>query len=289
MGGYFCAVTLTDNKVSTVLARYRQRLEALYEVPEVHAIQRAVFQHHLGWDRADLEMRRHAALSESELMKVYLPLKRLQAGEPLQYVLGSVSFHGMDIHVGPGVLIPRPETEEMVELIVRSGAMPRCIVDVGTGSGVIALALKRAFPLARVIGIDVSEEALMVARSNAARLGLEVDWTCMDVLSDAAILPLEADLVVSNPPYIPRSEAMSVALHVREHEPSIALFVNDEDPVLFFRCIAALALRSGAQLWFEGHHRLVHRSAEAVRALGYGGTRVIVDLSGAPRFIHAVR
>jgi release factor glutamine methyltransferase len=282
-------VTLADNTVEAVLMAYRQRLAHAYPASEVVAIQRAVFEHQLGWDRVTLELRRQQPLSESELLQVYLPLKRLASGEPVQYVMGSVHFHGLEIRVGPGVLIPRPETEELVDLILRSGVQPACIVDVGTGSGAIALALKQAFPSARVLGIDVSEEALRWARSNGERLGLQVEWLQLDVRSSDAGLPKEVDLVVSNPPYIPSSEAATLDAHVRDHEPAVALFVEDEDPLLYFRRIAQLAGRSLAELWFEGHHRTVEDAARVVRTFGFDTTRVIKDMSGSPRFIHATR
>jgi release factor glutamine methyltransferase len=282
-------VTLKDNSVNAVLASYGLRLAHLHPASEIVAIQRAVFEHQLGWDRAQLEMRRGEKLSESEVLKVFLPLKRLERGEPLQYVLGSVRFHGLEIHVAPGVLIPRPETEELVDLIIRSGEVPRCIVDIGTGSGVVALALKQAFQGARVVGIDSSEEALRVARANGARLGLDVDWILMDILSDQARLPQQVDLVVSNPPYIPWSEAKGMSPHVRDQEPAIALFVEDTDPHRYYRRIAELARSSSTSLWFEGHHRSVVGAAEVVRATGFGNTEVMNDMSGSTRFIHAVR
>ncbi|HRO99344.1 MAG TPA: hypothetical protein PLN54_07925 [Flavobacteriales bacterium] len=137
-----------DNRVGSVLEQYKVQLADLYSPGEVMAIARTVFADQLGWDAARVQLDQHLALSESELLKVYMPLKRLRTGEPLQYVLGTVDFHGMRLHVGPSVLIPRPETEELVELILASGKQRLRILDIGTGSGCIALALKRALPTA---------------------------------------------------------------------------------------------------------------------------------------------
>ena len=290
--GYFCPVRAFDNTINAVLQQYHLQLEGLYEPSEVRAIVRAVFADRMGMDTARLELDKEKAISESELLSVYLPLKRLRAGEPLQYVLGKVLFHGLELEVGPGVLVPRPETEEMVDLIIRSGIVPRCIVDVGTGSGAIALALKKAYPAAVVHGVDVSPEALALARRNGQRTGLEVHWHQQDILARDAQLPRDADLVVSNPPYIPRSEEEGLSVHVREHEPYLALFVDTEDPTIFYRVIGSLVERhviGAPHLWFEGHHQFVTDAAAVLRGLGYGQVDVIDDLSGTSRFIHALR
>jgi release factor glutamine methyltransferase len=145
-----------DNRVATVIDLYQRELASIHSEGEVKAMLRIIFQERLGWNAMDLGSRRDDALSESELLQVYLPLKRLRSGEPLQYVLGTADFHGLRLEVGPGVLVPRPETEELIELILRSGIRPGSIVDIGTGSGCIALALKKEFPESTVTGIDVS-------------------------------------------------------------------------------------------------------------------------------------
>lgn len=288
--GYFCPVRAFDNTVKAVLQQYHVQLEGLYSPSEVRAIARAVFADRLDMDPARLEMEKERAISESEMLRVYLPLKRLRTGEPLQYVLGRVQFHGLELEVGPGVLVPRPETEELVELIIRSGVEPKCIVDLGTGSGAMALALKRAFPSAIVHGMDVSELALAQARRNGQRTGLDVNWELQDILSPTMRLPAEADLIVSNPPYIPVSERDGLSTQVRDHEPHLALFVDTDDPALFYRVIGGLVkqqIQGDVHLWFEGHYRYITASASALRERGFGHVRIIDDLSGASRFIHA--
>jgi release factor glutamine methyltransferase len=285
-------VRTADNRVSSVLDLYRAELAVLYEEGEVRAITRAVFNDRLGWDPVEMELKKFVSLSESELLKVYLPLKRLQAGEPLQYVLGQVTFMGLSLAVGPGALIPRPETEELVDRIIRSGVRPRRIVDIGTGSGCIALALKRAFPQAEVTGIDVSAKALVLAKENAERNSLAIDLRMADVLSEAFTIPAGTDMVVSNPPYVPRSEADSLAEQVRDYEPHLALFVDDSDPLLFHRRIAEAAfgvLPEGGTIWFEGHYQHAAGVGELLSTAGWSQVMVEKDLSGNPRFIHAVR
>lgn len=284
------AMRTSDNKVGTVIERFAPGLAARYEEVEVKAIVRSVFQERLGWDAAQLELRKGDRLSESELLRVCVPLERLLSGLPLQYALGSVNFFGLQLKVGPGVLIPRPETEELVHRIVMENGAPKRIVDVGTGSGCIALALKRAYPGAEVIGVDVSKEALEQARANAARTGLEVRWELGDVLDADFRLSSEVDLVVSNPPYVPRSEFASLSGHVRDHEPHIALFVEDEDPLIFFRTIASKAmdaLVSNGRLCFEGHHRTAPDVGRLLEGMGYAQVVVAKDMDGQHRFIEA--
>lgn len=283
---------VATNTVGSLFDLYRSELGALFGAAEAKAMARIVFQEAFGWDAAHLDMHRSTALSESELLKVYTPLTRLRTGEPLQYVLGHTWFMGMKLHVAPGVLIPRPETEEMVDLIQRRGRTFKRIVDIGTGSGCIALGLKRSFPGAEVIAMDVSAEALTIARRNGTEQALNIDWQQCDVLSNEREFPRDLDLVVSNPPYVPRSEAGAMERHVLDHEPHAALFVDDADPLLFYRVIAQkarLAMVPGGEVWFEGHYRHSNAVGEMLLLQGYSKVEVLNDLSGSPRFIHAVR
>jgi release factor glutamine methyltransferase len=291
---YFCSMSLriAVNTVEAVLDQYQHDLAGRYPKGEIRAIACAVFHDQLQWDATELMVKRQDALSESELLQVYMPLKRLRTGEPLQYVLGSVEFLGLRIGVDPRVLIPRPETEELVDLIIRSNKVyPERIVDIGTGSGCIALALKRFFPKAEVAGADVSQEALFRASANATINGLDVEWRLFDALGPGP-LPGPVDLIVSNPPYVPRGEEASLAEHVHAHEPHLALFVEDTDPLLFYRAIAHkawTALNVGGDLWFEGHHVHSPEVGELLVEHGYSEVQVFKDLSGHPRFIHGVR
>jgi release factor glutamine methyltransferase len=284
------------NTVKAMMEQYQLDLSPLHGTAEARAMARAIFQECLGIDPLAINV--DHSLSESELLKVYLPLKRLRAGEPLQYIIGHVHFHGLRIAVDPRVLIPRPETEELVDRIIRSFAVPPTrIIDIGTGSGCIGLALKKAFPQARVVGMDKSSDALAVARSNGLANVLEVEWKEADALSPewAGILD-SADqgttLVVSNPPYVPRSEEKDMEATVRDHEPHAALFVPDDDPQLFYRAIAgtaAAALHAGDELWFEGHYIHTRASTELVRGMSFRAVETFSDLSGHPRFIRAVK
>jgi len=285
-------IRAADNRVISVLAQYEEQLAGQYDEGEARAIARAVFLERLGWDAAQMELQKLEPLHESDLLKLYLPLKRLRAGEPLQHILGRARFHGMELSVGPDVLIPRPETEELVELILKDGFTPSVIADVGTGSGCIALALKQGFPSARVVGIDASRDALARAQSNGSDLGLAVEWVEGDALAASFGLPAGIDLVVSNPPYVPVEEADSLLARVRAREPYLALFAPAGDPLAFYRSIGSAALRSLApngRLWFECHWKHAQATGQLLRDMGFSQVTVITDMSGNERFVRCVR
>ncbi len=170
-------------------------------------------------------------------------IDRIIAGEPPQYVVGSAIFMGMSLKVTPATLIPRPETAELVDLIVeRSGRRHDLrILDIGTGSGCIALALARALPFSRVEGIDISAGAIAVARENAENLNAKIDFNIIDIFKISAETTARYDIIVSNPPYIADSERAAMEPRVKDHEPASALFVPDSDPLRFYRAIAEYA------------------------------------------------
>ncbi len=191
--------------------------------------------------------------AECEVADIGIVVARLQSGEPVQYVLGECEFDGLLFEVGKGVLIPRPETEELVAKVAESAAGNARILDVGTGSGAIAVALGKRLPSAEVVAVDLSERALEIAARNAARNGVKIRFERRDALGDMMSLGC-FDIIVSNPPYIPAGDRASMRANVRDHEPAEALFVPDDDALCFYRSIARNAsnmLRDGGMLWFE--------------------------------------
>ena len=246
----------------------------------------------LGVSRAALYAHPDALVSEGERLHLEALLVRRLRREPLQYVLGYAEFFGLRLRVTPDVLIPRPETEEVVEEAVRrlEGRTAPWVLDVGTGSGAIALALKHARPDAEVFACDISEAALAVAAANAERLGLAVTFVLADILDPVFVHDVRPTfhLVVSNPPYVPEEERTTLEPEVREHEPSRALFVPGEDPLRFYRALAVHA----ADLLNPGGHLVVETHADhgsAVRDLfaeaGLAGATLRTDLSGRPRIV----
>lgn len=282
-------------RLSEIMAQLRERLASSLAAGEPRSLIRALINSQCGIPYPELSP--DLVLEEKQATDLLGKADLLALGHPLQYVVGRVPFHGLDLFTDPRALIPRPETEEMVELIIRTlPHSPDCIVDVGTGSGCIALALKQAFPQAQVTGLDISADALELAAHNAGTNGMDVQWRLVDALGPGLLEALRTscsgprNLVVSNPPYVPRSDSASMEPHVLDHEPHLALFVDDGDPHRFFRAIATAAahvLQPGDALWFEGHYLHTPRSMHVVKKAGMAHAEVIADLCGNPRFIHA--
>ncbi|MBR3827141.1 MAG: peptide chain release factor N(5)-glutamine methyltransferase [Alistipes sp.] len=216
----------------------------------------------------------------------------LRAWRPVQYILGSAYFADMDLEVCSGVLIPRPETEELVEWIATDMPHAKRILDVCTGSGCIALALARRIAQSDVHGIDISSEALTIARRNAERYAPRVVFHEADALDDfSKIVGTEYDVIVSNPPYIPEADRRLMRPNVTDYEPHIALFVPNGDPLLFYRAIAHTAyamLANGGRLYFEIYESLATEMTAMLRAEGYDVT-LREDFRGKPRMICATR
>ena len=259
-------------------------LTDLYGAPEARSILRIVYEDVLGL----YSLQR--PLTEEQEAKLWPIQQRLLKGEPLQYVLGQADFYGYKFKVGPAVLIPRQETEELVHMILQQhGNKPLRLLDVGTGSGCIPITLKLKRPAWQVEAVDISPEALQIAADNARRLEADVRFQQLDVL-DAANWPAlpPYDIIVSNPPYIPPSETKHVPPHVLQHEPHLALFTETEDALVFYRAIAALAkqqLQPGGWLYFELNEFNGEEVFEVVEKQGFEAVRLEWDLNGKSRML----
>ncbi|MCC7302002.1 MAG: peptide chain release factor N(5)-glutamine methyltransferase [Bacteroidia bacterium] len=219
-------------------------------------------------------------------------VRRVLNGEPVQYVSGYTDFLNCRIAVDPSVLIPRPETEEMVCLILKENPGPVMrVLDMGTGSGCISVALARARPLWQVVASDVSSAALRLAVKNAADNRVDVEFWLHDILQkDPGFLPRELDVLVSNPPYITMEESAEMENLVLDHEPALALFVTENDPLQFYRALAAyglILLKSGGQIWMECNAKYTSEIKDFFETKGYRCVSIRKDLSGKDRFIHA--
>ena len=218
-------------------------------------------------------------------------VKRLLAGEPVQYVTGMARFNDLLLKVSTAVLIPRPETEELVQKIGTSLPANKHmrIWDIGTGSGCIAIALAKHFTNAEVIAFDVSEEALQIAKENAESNGAVVTFVQDDVLNPTSdFFDQPVDLVLSNPPYVCNSERAAMEANVLDWEPEKALFVPDDDPLRFYRQILALAkkqLNPEGQVWFEINERMGVEMLSLCREMGFSNAEVLQDFAGKPRFV----
>lgn len=228
---------------------------------------------------------------ELEIKDIDAIIAQLREWRPVQYIIGVASFDDMDLEVGEGVLIPRPETEELVEWIASEAQQSAKIVDVCTGSGCIAIALRRRLSNSRVWGIDISKEALNIARRNAQKFAPSVEFIEGDALGDfSQLVDGKVDVVVSNPPYIPISHRELMRPNVTEHEPSIALFVDDNDPLLFYCMIARRArtmLHKGGKLYFEIYENFADEMRVMLSSEGYSNIVVREDFRGKQRMVCA--
>ncbi|WP_455585404.1 peptide chain release factor N(5)-glutamine methyltransferase [Bacteroides sp.] len=277
------------NRVSTYI---RRSLQDIYPPQELKSLTMMIWCDLLGMNALDIYLGKDINLSESKQHELENILQRLRKNEPIQYVCGVANFLGRPFYVAPGVLIPRPETEELVELVLRENDLvaPR-ILDVGTGSGCIAVSLSLAIPGAEVTAWDVSDEALAIACRNNKDLHAAVSFEKKDVLDDME-LQQSFDIVVSNPPYVMESEKKAMEPNVLDWEPELALFVPDNDPLRFYRRIAVLGekiLNPGGKLYFEINRMCGPQIVCMLAELGYRHPRVMKDISGNDRIVTAYK
>lgn len=266
-------------------------LVARYGEREARAIVRLVLDEAFGVRPVDVYAGKVRQFSQDERNQLARMLARLEGGEPVQYVVGRARFAGRAFEVTPAVLIPRPETEELAAWVVADGLGPGCrLLDGGTGSGCLAVTLALACPEAEVTAWDIAPDALDVARRNAARLGARVGFGLRDLLAPPRATD-RFDVIVSNPPYVRRSEAAAMDDHVLRHEPAGALFVPDDDALRFYRALARLgrhALPPGGRLYAELNQALGPQTADLFRAWGYTAVELRRDQFGHDRMVKAV-
>lgn len=281
------------------------RLTGIYDTDEAKAIVRWMLDVRFGLSLTDIVCGKLDELTDAEQSELEGMMRRLEAGEPVQYVAGVAEFYGRRFHVEPSVLIPRPETEElcrwMVEERRREGEYQ--VLDVGTGSGCIAITLALEMPQAKVTAWDISDDALRIAKKNAEALGAEVTFEQRDALNHgdrhsdlryASIIEpvpmIQWNAIVSNPPYVCQKEAATMERHVLEHEPHLALFVPDDDPLRFYRAIAKYGqktLKPNGLLYFELNPLYASETESMVRELDYAETEIKLDMFGKQRFLKA--
>ena len=267
-----------------------QRLVPVYGKGEAQAIARLIYEVRYGLTLSDLLMGRDSSVPQDELEQIAV---RLERQEPVQYILGQADFYGRTFVVNEHVLIPRPETAELCQWILATDATN--ILDIGTGSGCIAITLAAEMPEAEVTAWDISEEALKVAKENAKRTNVHVKFEQVDILHlPSSILHLTSafDLIVSNPPYICNKERETMEANVLEHEPHTALFVPNDDPLLFYRAIAQYgqtALKEGGWLYFEINPLYAESLQDMLSKMSYHDITLNNDQYGKQRMIRAKR
>ncbi len=279
---------------------FRQIVDTLVpkvEEREARALAFVVLEDAFGLSHTDIYLGKDTAFSEDDTIRLEKILRRLEQGEPVQYVIGTAQFCNLTFRVTPDTLIPRPETEELVGWVASllPSEAPCSVLDVGTGTGCIAISLAKQFPRAQVTAWDISEGALAVAQQNAETNGVTVDFRRTDVLevvneSAASAPSSEALYIVSNPPYICERERAEMETHVLDYEPASALFVPDADPLLFYRALARLGQQlQAAAVLVEINQAYGQETVEMFQSSGYSNVELRRDIYGKDRMIKAVR
>ena len=273
----------------------QEQLNRIYELSEATAISDWLIEHLTGIKKSTRSIQSSKSLSPEQEKDLYFKLERLLTHEPLQYVLQESWFCGLKFYVDKNVLIPRPETEELVEWIIsdcKFPLQPMKIFDIGTGSGCIAISLKRRLGKTEVWACDLSKPALVVAAKNASDIGVEISFLQLDFLNEQSQEHLPVfDIIVSNPPYIPASDKQDMQANVVEFEPASALFVPDNDALIFYRAIAKAGkglLASGGLIYAEIHENLGADLMELFKSSGYQ-VELKKDMQGKDRMLKAWR
>jgi release factor glutamine methyltransferase len=269
----------------------KHQLGNLYDAIEMNSMVNIIIEEVTGWDALHQNIHKNDALETSQIEQLDHYVEQLLNGKPLQYIIQKAWFLGKAYFVNEAVLIPRPETEELVEWIIEYAQIinkPLSILDIGTGSGCIPISLKLAIPNAHITAIDISKEALAIAEQNAANYHTEIEWIAQDILQTKQLKD-RYDIMVSNPPYIPLREKLAMEKQVADHEPEIALFVPDQFPLIFYSKIAHIgksALKPNGQLFFEIHYDQGEAIIALLNEMGYHA-ELKQDIFGKDRMVRA--
>ncbi len=281
--------------IKDVFAEYRQGLNKLYEASEIEAITLLTVSEICHLSKAKIKAFPETELKEQRADKLSEILTELKTGKPIQYILGKTEFYGLTFKVDPSVLIPRPETEELVEWVIASiGNLQLAdgsILDIGTGSGCIAISLKKNLPDFIVSAIDISTEALLTAKENAELNDVEVEFIEADILSPNSPLTTHYSLIISNPPYVTLYDKTQMHTNVTDFEPHSALFVPEDDPLIFYKAIADFAachLVPNGLLFFEINENYGNQIVKLLEDKGFKNIELRKDMSGRDRMVKAV-
>jgi len=272
---------------------FQKRLNPFYDMGEINSFFYLLSEAYLHKTRLDIALNPNDALNAEHMVLFQKALEQLAEEYPIQYIIGETEFMGLPFEVNEQVLIPRPETEELIRWILNNEnkAQTKSILDIGTGSGCIPIILANYFPNTKVSSIDISEKAIQVAKRNAIKNNVEINFLQYDILQ-IEVLEDIYDIIVSNPPYVRESEKSSMHNNVLKYEPEMALFVSDEDPLIFYRHIASLALNSlriDGVLYFEINQYLGSVLCKLLEDIGFKNIELRKDMYGADRMIRAVK
>lgn len=279
-----------SNLVKDIRKYYCELLCSLYEKDEANAMILILFKYYFNIDRVRMVLEPDLRLSESEMLKIHFAVKDLLRNKPIQYVTGETEFCDLKFKVNENVLIPRPETAEMISKIVNSQHSTvnnHCsIIDIGTGSGCIAISLAKMISNSNVYALDISEEALKIAKENAFNNNVNVSFIHDDILNLKNNIETKFDIIVSNPPYVRELEKVEMHNNVLKWEPHKALFVSDNDPLIFYRNILEFAkshLKDNGEVWFEINEYLGKEMSDLCHELGFSNVKIHKDFRDRDR------
>ncbi len=285
---------IPNNTLQSTIEYFNTELDGVIEKSERDSMLPIVLEHFFGISKVDMVLNLDRKFSESDLLKIIFTVKELKKNKPLAYVIGEWEFYGLRLLVNEHTLIPRPETEELVNLIVKgsNNDIPTSILDIGTGSGCIALALKHELPTTIVHAWDISKGALDMVNKNAEINKLNIETKRVNILKEKDIvLPNKLDVIVSNPPYIPLKEKNLMHDNVLDFEPELALFVADDKALIFYEVIADFAkvnLKIGGMLYFEINENYGSETQKMLQLKGFSNVLIVKDLNGKDRMIQCL-
>jgi len=287
---------VASNSLAHLRDFYHSELNSVYENSEIDSILNLALEHYLGFSRTDIVNRRNENLNQSDLLKLYFCCKELKKNVPIQYILKEAWFYNLKFYVNQHVLIPRPETEELVDLIIKENSAARSFLDIGTGSGCIPIAIKKNLKNSFVSACDISADALEVAKKNAELNKTEVHFIEVDILIEKETdkkIETTFDVIISNPPYIKADEKEQMTKSVLDNEPHLALFVEGADDILFYKKIIDLCkekLNAKGKLYFELNPLTAQNVADyANSSKQFSKVELIKDMSGKMRFLKAIK
>ena len=277
-------------KVKDVSNLFLKELKDKYPETEIGNLVYFTLQSVLNYSRTDIVLRKEEEITEKKLANIIEVLEKLKSDIPIQYILGETEFYGLKFKVTPDVLIPRPETEELVDLIIKKNTKEHAsILDIGTGSGCIAVSIKKHVPKSSVYAIDVSEKALVIAKENAKRNNTDITFLKYDILNNEELQSFpEFDIIVSNPPYVLESEKKGMRENVTNNEPHLALFVPDDNPFMFYHVIAKFAIKHLKQeglIYFEINENLSSDLENSLNELGIKDITTYKDIHNKKRIM----
>lgn len=281
-----------SNLVKDIRKYYCEQLYSIYDKEEANAMILILFDHYFKIDRVRMALEPNLRLSESEMLTFHFAVKDLLKNKPLQYIIGETEFCDLKFKVNENVLIPRPETSELVHLITNrqqtTDNSQLTILDIGTGSGCIAISLAKQLPQSQVYALDISEKALCVAKDNAYINNVDITFIHDDILSLRNKIETKFDIIVSNPPYVRDLEKAEMRDNVLNWEPHNALFVSDDDPLIFYRNILEFAkthLKENGEVWFEINEYLGKEMKDLCCEMGFSNINIYKDFREKERFL----